>query len=313
VTEGPQTSTFVVADLSGYTALTEAHGDERAADVAFAFCAEVREALPDYSAEEVKTVGDAIVVRVPDAADAVHLAARILGDFADRDGALAVRLGLHTGTAVRRGDDWFGSAVNVASRIADLANAGEALMSEGTRTAAGDRLADAQARPRGRRELKNVRDPVELFALVPEGHDELGQLPVDPVCRMTVDPRQSAAARVYRGVEYHFCSDGCARAFEDAPQRYTGRRDSSRALALVSDGARERAARRLGRAYVRGRLDREELERRSEAVWQARTRADLRGLTHDLPARRRVPAPWLWPFWPFVVLVRARRLRRRRT
>lgn len=113
------------------------------------------------------------------------------------------------------------------------------------------------------------------------------QLPIDPVCRMAVDPVLAASHTVYRGVEYHFCSEGCAEAFRDAPQRYTGRR-SHRATLLVSDDARDRTARRLARAYAKGRIDADDLEERTELVWSARTRADLEAVTHDL----QVSGPW---------------------
>jgi len=302
-------STFVFADLAGYTALTEAHGDEQAADVAAAFCDGLRGLLDDYGAEEVKAVGDALIVRVPDAEQAVHFAARIVGDFGARDRALGVRVGVHTGTAVRRGDDWFGSAVNVASRIADLAHAGEVIISAATRDAAAAATTAGQLRSRGRRSLKHVREPVEVFALVPESVDGRRELPVDPVCRMAVDPAACDETIVWRGVAYHFCSSGCAEAFRGAPAHYA-RRPGSRALTLVSDEARERAARRLARAYAKGRIDVGELERRTEAAWSARTRADLEAVTHDLPRRRPRPVPvWQLPIFPLVLLVRAGRAR----
>lgn len=306
------TSTFVFADLAGYTAMTEAHGDEQAADVAAAFCDGLRALLGDYEAEEVKAVGDALIVRVPDARQALHLAARIVGDFGARDRALGVRVGMHTGSAVRRGDDWFGSAINVASRIADLARAGEVIMSSATRDAAASSALPGQLRSRGRRNLKHVRDPVEVFALIPDGDEGRRELPVDPVCRMAVDPTVGGDAISWRGVEYHFCSRACADAFRDAPAHYVRGADP-RALALVSDEARERAARRLGRAYARGRIEVAELEERTEGVWAARTRADLQGVTHDLPQRRprAVPA-WQIPIFPLVLLVRVTRARARR-
>ncbi len=279
VTDAAVTSTFVFADLAGYTALTEAHGDERAAEIAAAFCDELRALLGDYDAEEVKAVGDALIVRVSDAGQALALAARIAGDFGARDRALGVRVGMHTGTAVRRGDDWFGSAVNVASRIADLAHAGEVIVSAATRDAAASSALPGQLRSRGRRSLKHVPELVEVFALVPEGVDG-------------------------------------GRGLREAPTHYVGR-PSSRALVLVSDEARERAARRLARAYAKGRIDASELEQRMEGAWSARTRADLEAVTHDLPRRRRAVPVWQLPIYPLVLLVRVgrarvRRLRRRR-
>ena len=312
-------STFVFADLAGYTALTEAHGDERAADVAAAFCEELRALLGCYGAEEIKAVGDALIVRVADAGQALALGARIVGDFDARDRALGVRVGMHTGTAVRRGNDWFGSAVNVASRIADLAHAGEVIVSAATRDAAVSCALAGELRSRGRRSLKHIPQPMEVFALVlaREGVDGRHELPVDPVCRITVDPAVSDETIVWRGVEYHFCSSACAEAFHKTPTRYV-RRPASRALVLVSDDAREDAAQRLARAYTKGRIDGGELEQRMESAWSARTQADLKAVTHDLPRQRRHAIQvWQLPIFPMILLVRVsrariRRLRRRR-
>lgn len=281
----PETATFVVADLAGYTALTEAHGDVRAAQEAGAFCDGVRELLGEYGAEEVNAVGDALIVRALDPVQAVHLAARIAGDFGARDRALGVRIGMHTGTAVRRGDDWFGSAINVASRIADLAGPGEVLLSETTRDAAGGALTKEEVRPRGRRRLKNVTRPVGVYALVSEADDARHDLPIDPVCRMVVDPAGCDVTRVHRGVQLHFCSESCANAFDRAPHHYA--EQPRKATRRVSDQARDSAARRLARAYAEGRLEATELDERLDAAWSARTRADLEAVTHDLPRRSR--------------------------
>ena len=299
--------TFVFADLAGYTALTEAHGDERAADAAADFCHAVRAVMDDYGAEEVKTIGDALLLRVPDAGQAIHLAARLVGDYGARDRSLGVRVGMHTGVAVCRDGDWFGAAVNIASRIADQAHAGEVLLSAQTRAEADGTVLPGQLRPRGHRRLRNLSEPVEVFALIPEDLADR-QLPIDPVCRMAVEPALAADHAVYRGVEYHFCSEGCAEAFRRAPERYTGRR-SHRAMLLVSDDARDQAARRLARAYAKGRIDADDLEDRTELVWSARTRADLEAVTHDLPRRRRRVPLLLVPVWPLVLLVRRARRR----
>ncbi len=44
----------------------------------------------------------------------------------------------------------------------------------------------------------------------------------DPVCGMTVDPQHAAAASVYGGRTYYFCSISCRDEFEKAPDKYTG-------------------------------------------------------------------------------------------
>jgi hypothetical protein len=59
---------------------------------------------------------------------------------------------------------------------------------------------------RGRQELRNVTDPVEIFAAVRIGEAVDGRLPIDPVCRMAVDPDRAAGKLTYQDAAYFFCS-----------------------------------------------------------------------------------------------------------
>src|SRR6476620_7539609 len=67
-------ATFLFADIAGFTALTEAHGDEQAVRLVEEFANAVRAELPPVEGEYVNTVGDALMLRVPDPSDAVRLA-----------------------------------------------------------------------------------------------------------------------------------------------------------------------------------------------------------------------------------------------
>jgi adenylate cyclase len=211
--------TFLFADLAGFTALTEAMGDEEAADVVADFCAAVRELLDDHQAEEVKAIGDALMlhVRAPDRA--VELGLRIVEDVGSRHYFPVVRVGMHTGPAVERGGDWFGAAVNLAARVSAAAAGSEVLLTAATRQA-GATLAGVELHPRGRRSFKNVAEQVEIYAAIRTGGETDAGLPIDPVCRMAVDPNHSAGQLVHDGVEYHFCSLDCANAFSGDAGRY---------------------------------------------------------------------------------------------
>ena len=216
--------TFVFADLAGFTALTEAHGDEHAADLAAEFRDTVRLLLP-AGGELVKMIGDAAMVRCDDAGQAIELGLRVVRKVGSQPGFPIARVGLHTGPAVQRDGDWFGSVVNLAARISGRASGGEVLLSDSTRRAAG--AADGiELVDRGRVELRNVRDPVHVFAARIAGpRDERG-LAVDPVCRMVVDPSRSAGRLVHDQVAYEFCSLRCAGEFARAPDRDAGRADA---------------------------------------------------------------------------------------
>ena len=210
-------ATFLFADLAGFTALTEAHGDERAADLAEAFCERVCAIEDEHGARDVKTIGDAVMSRGADAAQAVALALRIAEEIGQSHGFPAVRVGMHHGPAVRRGDDWFGATINVASRVAALAEPHQVLLTEPTREAAGS-MVGVEVRPLGERQLRNVAAPVSLWAARSESARP--PLPVDPVCRMTVDPALAADRVKHGGRAYWFCSRRCADVFRRRPERH---------------------------------------------------------------------------------------------
>jgi adenylate cyclase len=124
--------TFVFADLVGYTTLTDREGDDAAAAVAREFRRAMCLLSRRHGAWQVKSMGDGVMIWIGDAGAAVSLAAEALERVGTRPDLLPVRIGVHTGPAVRRGSDWYGSAVNVAARLADQARPNEALISEAT-------------------------------------------------------------------------------------------------------------------------------------------------------------------------------------
>ena len=218
-TSGEAEHTFLFADLAGFTALTEAHGDEEAADLAGQFVDAIRAVLPEYGGEEVKCIGDAVMIRCPDAGQAVRLGVRVANRLGAHHGFPSVRVGMNTGSAVERQGDWFGGTVNVAARVSGAAAGGEVLLTEATRLAAGP-LEQIHLQPRGRRPLKNLAEPVRLYSAVAEGERSAAGMPIDPVCRMAVDPDHSAGTLRHDGTRYLFCSLACASAFANDPDRY---------------------------------------------------------------------------------------------
>jgi adenylate cyclase len=216
--------TFLFADLAGYTALTEAHGDEAAAEIVAGFISSVRDLLADHGAEQIKTIGDEVMARVDDPEQAVILGLRIVKELAAH-AAPPVRVGMHTGTAVERDGDWYGACVNLAARVTAAAKAGEVLVTESTKRALSSE-ASSELRPRGERWFKNVPEPVSIYA----AHDESAgrEFSIDPVCRMAVDPSKSAAETRYRGSVYCFCSAECKEAFVADPKRHVARSHRAR-------------------------------------------------------------------------------------
>ncbi len=155
--------TFLFADLVGYTAFTERVGDEAAADVAVAFQAAAAHAAVELGCEIVKDLGDAVMIHGCDAPRVVALALRLTRELAREGWCPPLRIGIHSGPAVQRRSDWYGSTVNVAARLADSATAGEILMSLTTRDLLAARTGIDIA-DRGARSFKNVTVPLTVFA-----------------------------------------------------------------------------------------------------------------------------------------------------
>lgn len=166
-------------------------------------------------------MGDAVMLHVVDASRALCLAECIVGELGQRNGALGVRVGVHTGPAVQRGEDWFGATVNVAARVAAEAVADELLFTRATAEAGAAHLATRTPIELGPRSLKNVSEPVELLALT--SPDTTPDLTVDPVCRMRLTPQGASVERVLDGEVLRFCSTGCAETFDRRPGLFAGR------------------------------------------------------------------------------------------
>lgn len=206
--------TFVFADLAGYTALTDAHGDRHAAEVAREFYAVIESLTDGRSAQIVKTLGDGVLIRFDRADEAVVTAIDIVRLSCEAPGGLAVRVGAHRGTAVQIEQDWFGATVNLASRIADAAEKFQVVISDDVRIALPEALVENWSFM-GERRLKHVARPVRLYSR--QMSRSAGKMPIDPVCHMSVDPARSPARRTYMGHTYFFCSDKCSRRFKSDP------------------------------------------------------------------------------------------------
>jgi adenylate cyclase len=216
-------ATFLFADIADFTALTEAHGDEEAATLVANFCEAVKTQLAAFGGTHVKSIGDALMLHIPEPADAVMLGLRIAHEVMPGHGAPAVRVGLHHGSYVERDGDFFGATVNLAARVSAQAVGSEVLLTGHTAALAPD-IKGVFYEPRGRQQLRNVREPVELFAALRTGQDSEPGLAIDPVCQMAVDPDHAAGRLMYGGTAFYFCTLACAGHFARQPEAYAAQR-----------------------------------------------------------------------------------------
>jgi adenylate cyclase len=153
---------FLFADVAGFAAFTEIRGDAHAAALAWRLRLGVEDQL-GHDAHVVKTLGDAVMVRIADPTDAAVAGLRIVSRALPGAGDPPVRVGIHYGPAVEWDGDYFGGAVNLAARVASLAGPGEILVTADVAVAA--RTHGLQIEKLGERMLRNVARPVLLHAV----------------------------------------------------------------------------------------------------------------------------------------------------
>jgi adenylate cyclase len=166
----PTPQSFLIADLSGYSALTEREGDVVAAEVAIQFAAEASRLAQERGIEFVKRIGDGVILRGEDAGAVVQLGLSLQSEIAGKAGMPDVHAGVHTGCAVERGGEWWGATVNIAARVATAAEAGQLLITDATRRAACD-LGEVRLRGLGPQIFKNISSPILVYAAGEPGSD----------------------------------------------------------------------------------------------------------------------------------------------
>jgi len=126
------TVTFLFTDIQGSTALWETHGDEMGISLA-RHDGILREAIESRTGYVFKTVGDSFCSAFQSAADALSAALGAQRELASAEwgatGPLKVRMGLHTGSAAVRDNDYFGPTLNRVSRISSAAHGGQLVVS----------------------------------------------------------------------------------------------------------------------------------------------------------------------------------------
>jgi class 3 adenylate cyclase len=158
--QAPRSHVICFVDLTGYTRITEERGDEVAARLAGELASLVEDLSARRDGRPIRWLGDGGMFLFRESDDAV-LAALEMVERAREIGLPPTHIGIHRGPVIFQDGDVYGRTVNLASRIASQAQAGQVLLSadvmeDGHRE-------DVRFEPLGAFELKNVGRPVELF------------------------------------------------------------------------------------------------------------------------------------------------------
>jgi len=148
-------------DITGYTRLTQERGDAAAADLAEQLARLVQRTAVKHGGRPVKWLGDGVMFFFPNPGPGVVAALEMVAGVAAA-GLPPAHVGLHAGPVIFQEGDYYGSTVNVASRIAEYARQGEVLVSQEVVDASGG--AEVVYREIGPVELKGVAGAVILHA-----------------------------------------------------------------------------------------------------------------------------------------------------
>jgi class 3 adenylate cyclase len=161
------TVTILFTDIQESTALNERLGDTRWLAVLRAHNSIVRDCIRAHGGYEVKSQGDGFMIAYPSARRALECAidmqrALVTAGNGELDEPLRVRIGVHTGEAIREGEDFYGQSVTLAARIADQASGGEILASSLVRELAASG-GDIPFEEAGEVELKGLRGTQRIY------------------------------------------------------------------------------------------------------------------------------------------------------
>jgi class 3 adenylate cyclase len=208
---------FAFIDVSGFTALTDLEGDERAVQLISFFRHRLRELCSRRGVRIAKWLGDGAMLVCVDTRALVAATLEAQYRMATRTGRvdpIDIRTGISSGPVILlEGDDYIGHAVNRSARLCDMAGPGEVLCTEGVLESLpkwGTCLDTSD------RTLRGIDRPVPVTRLSyrPEHADDVH----DPVCDL---PLSAATAEMSDhdafGRPVLFCSDSCHDTWRNRP------------------------------------------------------------------------------------------------
>lgn len=204
---------ILMADLSGYTAMTEIHGDNAAVEMIEKYIKMGQNSLAGNS-HLLERTGDQLLIVSEDADDLAKTAIALKHRTEKEPNFLGIHCGLHYGPVIERNNHLFGAVVNMAARIASSAAENKILCSK--------EFVEALKYPeklqlisQGNIDFKNVLEAAEIFEVLPLIQKKTRKIYIDPVCHIRLSAMEIHISLIDGEDEYFFCSEECRKIFQE--------------------------------------------------------------------------------------------------
>lgn len=232
-----QLAAILFADMTGYTALMQ-ENEHLARQKRMRLKQVLEETVQQHNGRILQYYGDGSLTIFSSAVDSIRCSISIQQQL-QLDPRVELRMGIHTGDVIIEEESVYGDGVNLASRIESLAVPGGIFISEKVFDEIKNH-GDFQVREMGYFELKNVKEPVRVFAISNEGiavptRDEIRGKTKQPQNRLAVLPFVNMSA----DPENEYFSDGITEELLNALAKVDGLQVTSRTSAFSFKGKQE--------------------------------------------------------------------------
>lgn len=160
---GARQVTVGFGDLVGFTRIGEAVSPEELGMLADRLAVLARD-VADPPVRFVKTIGDAVMFVCPEPAPLLDAMLKLVEMIDTDDDFPRLRAGVACGMAVSRVGDWYGSPVNIASRVTGVSRPGAVLVADSVWEAVAG-TGRFQASFAGKRRLKGISHEVRVYRI----------------------------------------------------------------------------------------------------------------------------------------------------
>ena len=187
---------ILAADVQEYSHLTELNEESSTATLC-RYRAVVEELIAAHKGHIFSSAGDGVVAEFPSIVEAIRCAGEIQNEIAERndsipkDERMQFRIGVNLGDVIAEENNLYGSGVNVAVRLEQLAEPGGILLSQTVYDQV-RRIVEIPFEDVGERRLKNIAEPVHVYRVLPAPLPRLNRF----ISRIWRNPRLGAAAGV---------------------------------------------------------------------------------------------------------------------